>query len=321
MSLFNDLVDLATARNGGFVEEASDDFFAPKERLILPDEAVYRAGRYTDRGKWMDGWESRRKRTPGHDWCIVRLGLPGLIRGVDIDTSHFVGNHPPEASIDAAERDGPEVHAVEWMPLLSRVALQPDAHNLFEVDGETRATHVRLNIFPDGGVARLRIYGDVVPNWSSFQPGDLIELSAVENGGRPVFYSDQHFGSAMNLLRADPPVNMSDGWETRRRRDRGHDWVVISLGATGVLDRLEIDTSHFKGNYPDRCSVDACLLPEGTEISVARWESVLTEQKLEADRVHQFGNLVNTGPFSHVRLNIYPDGGVARLRAFGRRYP
>jgi len=319
---FTKLVDLAVDRNGGVVEAASDDFFAPKERLNLAEDPVTRPGIYTENGKWMDGWESRRKRTPGNDWCIVRLGLPGRILGVDIDTTHFVGNHPPEASIDAVDESREGRDPKDWVPLLHRVPLKPDEHNYYEVADAGRATHVRLNIYPDGGVARLRVFGEVTPDWSAVGPSDVIELSSLPYGGVPIACNDEHFGRTMNLLQADQPSNMGDGWETRRRRSPGYDWVVIRLGAPGALERLEVDTTHFKGNHPDRCSVDACLLPDGsTDLFEECYVRVLDETKLGPNALHRFSTLENTGPFSHVRLNIYPDGGVARFRVFGRISP
>lgn len=316
---FTRLVDLASERNGGFVEEASDDFFAPKERLILDEPAVFKPGLYTEKGKWMDGWESRRKRTPGNDWCIVRLGFRGRIAGVDIDTSHFKGNHPPEASLDVVDDPGGKGKSRDWRPILARVPLQENSHNLFEVPADSSSTHVRLNIFPDGGVARLRVYGHVDPDWTIVAGDDLAELSCLSLGGLPLACNDEHFGRMMNLLRADNPINMGDGWETRRRRTPGHDWVVIRLGAPGVLEKLEVDTTHFKGNYPDSCSVDGGSF-QGSEEQVQNgpWLPVLPASKLSADTKHMFSDLSSRGPFTHLRLNIFPDGGVARFRAFGR---
>ncbi|MGA7306850.1 MAG: allantoicase [Rhodothermales bacterium] len=316
---FTKLVDLAVDRNGGVVEAASDEFFAPKERLNLAEDPITRPGIYTENGKWMDGWESRRKRTPGNDWCIVRLGLPGRILGADIDTTHFVGNHPPEASIDAADESREGRDPENWTPLLHRVPLKPNEHNYYEVADVGRVTHVRLNIYPDGGVARLRVFGEVMPDWSAVGPGDVVELSSLSYGGVPIACNDEHFGRMMNLLQVDPPSSMGDGWETRRRRSPGYDWVVIRLGAPGTLERLEVDTTHFKGNHPDRCSVDACRLPDGsTDLIEERYVRILDETKLDPNALHMFINLVKTGPFSHLRLNIYPDGGIARFRAFGR---
>jgi len=322
---FTRLVDLAAERLGGQALQANDEFFAPKENVLKPGRGVYVPDKYTDRGKWMDGWETRRRRTPGHDWVIIRLGLAGIVRGVDIDTNHFLGNHPPYASLDAcwlAEGASPEQAA--WAEILPKSPLEPGCQNLFAVtDGRCR-THLRLNIYPDGGVARLRVFGEVVPDWSRLDPDALIDLAAVEHGGQALACSDRFFSDMRNLILPGPSRNMGDGWETRRRRGPGHDWVIIRLGAAGHIRRLEIDTTHFKGNYPDQCSVEGGLFPEGTrdfpEESDAAWTVLLPKTPLQAHHQHIFEDVLpEAGPYTHVRLTIFPDGGIARLRVFGTR--
>src|SRR3954462_10927285 len=186
------LVDLAAARVGGAALIANDEFFAEKENLLKPGRGVFIADKYTDRGKWMDGWESRRRRTPGHDWCVIQLGLRGIIKQVDIDTNHFLGNLPPFASLDvvcltsAFPSDASAIEAVSWSPILAKSPLNPGSQNLFAIASDQSWTHVRLNIIPDGGVARLRIYGVVVPDWTRLKAGEVIDLAAVENGGVPL---------------------------------------------------------------------------------------------------------------------------------------
>jgi len=315
---FTKLIDLASDRHGGRATEASDEFFAEKEGLINASGPVNKPDEFTERGKWMDGWETRRRRSPGHDWCVIQLAVPGVIEGVDVDTSHFVGNHPPEISIDAARRV--ESGDIEWQEIISRTPIEENSHNYLSVANEDCWTNVRLNIYPDGGVARLRVYGVVVPDWSS--SADIehdVELSAIRNGGRVIACSDQHFGSARNLLLPDAPKNMEDGWETRRRRGPGHDWVVLQLGSIGILSRVELDTTHFKGNYPDRCSMDGCRDYNESNPEANIWDEVLSEKRLKPDFKHCFDEFSTAGPFSHFRLNIIPDGGVARLRVIGRR--
>jgi allantoicase len=275
----------------------------------------------------MDGWESRRKRVPGHDWCIVRLGLPGVVRGVDIDTSHFLGNHPPFASIDALESERrvivtDDLAALTWREILPKSALKPGSHNYFEVASDLRCTHLRLNIFPDGGVARLRVHGRVRPAASSLARGEAIDLAAVENGGTVEACNDMFFGPKDNLIMPGRGHNMGDGWETKRKRQLpGHDWVVVRLGAPGTLSRIVVDTNNFKGNYPDRCSIEGCMAPatpEGEVPAAAQWTTILPETPLQGHMQQHFAaELAAKGPFSHVRLNIVPDGGVARLRLFG----
>jgi len=321
---FTGCVDLASERIGGRVLAASDEFFAAKENLLNPEPAVFDPERYTEFGKWMDGWESRRKRVPGHDHCIVRLGLPGIVHGVDIDTSHFLGNHPPYASLEGAalddERDS-SFESGEWEGLLPRSALAPGSHNLFPVLNTGRWTHVRLNIFPDGGVARLRVDGTVVPDWNSLRPDVAIDLASIVHGAVVVAASDMFFGSKENLIMPHEAESMRDGWETRRRRGPGYDWSIVRLGRAGHIRKLEIDTKHFKGNYPDQCSVDVCYAPnaviDGLNWPQFVWKELLAKTKLKPDTNHVFApELADPGRVTHVMLNIYPDGGVSRMRVF-----
>jgi allantoicase len=325
---FTELVDLASERLGGEVLAANDEFFAPKENLLKPGKPVFLEDKFTDRGKWMDGWETRRRREPGHDWCLIRLGLAGVLRGVVVDTRFFRGNFPPHCSLEAcaAAEDagveallGPETN---WAEVLKKSDLQGDAENRFRLDFPERVTHLRFNIYPDGGVARLRVYGEVVPDWERLGGERELDLAAIEHGGRVVAASDMFFGSRHNLILPGRARNMGDGWETRRRRSPGHDWAVVKLGAAGTVERVEVDTSHFKGNFPEGCSLDACRLAPGASrpvnLSAAPWQELLPRTKLEADTRHTFEEeLKPLGPVTHVRLNIFPDGGVARLRVYG----
>jgi allantoicase len=326
------LVDLASERIGGSVVAANDEFFAPRERLIAPDPPVFIPGKYTDRGKWMDGWETRRRREPGndsHDWCLVRLGVRGLVRAVVVDTTHFKGNYPESCSIDAAAIEGyPSADDViaraAWTSVLDRTPLKGDAENRFEVRRAAVATCVRLNIFPDGGVARLRVLGEVQPDWDALERnGGDIDLAAIDHGGLVVACSDMFFGSGQNLILPGPSRGMHDGWETRRRRGPGHDWIVVRLGRAGVVRRVEVDTSHFKGNAPGSCSLDgwhgddALRPPEGAD-----WRPLLAQTALQPHTRHLLEReIAGIDRVSHARLNIFPDGGVARLRVWGRIQP
>jgi allantoicase len=323
------LIDLASARLGGVALAANDEFFAEKENLLKPGRGIFIPDKYTDRGKWMDGWETRRRRAPGNDWCVVRLGLPGVIREVDIDTNHFLGNHPPFASLEAACLSAESAHDTgstdnaSWRPLLEKSPLDPGSQNLFRIESNEAWTHVRLNIFPDGGVARLRVYGVVVPDWSRFKPGELVDIAAVENGGISLACSDMFFSSMNNLIMPDRAANMGDGWETKRRRGPGHDWLILKLGRPGTIREIEVDTNHFKGNYPDMCSIEACAAPEASSDELTgnevKWVEILPKMKLQADTRHFFKQeLRDVGVSTHLRLNIYPDGGVSRLRVWAR---
>ncbi|HEY0101675.1 MAG TPA: allantoicase [Pyrinomonadaceae bacterium] len=329
MTDFTELVDLAAERVGGAVLYANDDFFAPKENLLKASAPVFIEGKYTDRGKWMDGWESRRRRTPGFDWCLIRLGLPGIVRGVVVDTSYFRGNYPEQCSLEACAMDGqPDVEqlldeGVEWSELLPVSGLRGDAENSFQVQTERRATHLRFRIYPDGGVARLRVYGEVVPDWTHIKAGGgRVDLAAVESGALVLASSDMFFGHRHNLIMPGRAANMSDGWETKRRRGAGHDWVVIKLGARGRLHQVEVDTSHFKGNYPESCSLEGCdaggAVGNAGALDGYAWTEILPRTKLQAHTRHHFTNeLKPHTAITHARFNIYPDGGVSRLRLYG----
>lgn len=317
------LINLLDPRLGAVALFASDDFFAPKERMLNPEPAIFIPGKYDDNGKWMDGWESRRKRQEGYDHCICKLGLPGRISGFDIDTSHFTGNYPPAASIDACHVPDAPDEKTTWTTIVPATSLKGDSHHFTPVTNDNVFSHVRLNIFPDGGIARLRAYGRPAVDWRGLDRAQPINLAAIELGAFAVACSDQHYGTPARLLYPGRGLNMGDGWETQRRREPGNDWCIIALGAAGRITRIEIDTAHFKGNYPDRCSIQAALVAQSTDQSVVTqsmfWRELLAEQKMEMDRLHIFASeIANLGPVSHVRLNVIPDGGVSRLRLWGQ---
>lgn len=334
MSEFTHLIDLASARLGGQAIAANDEFFAAKENLLRPEPAVFIPDEYTDRGKWMDGWETRRRRTPGHDWCMIRLGLPGIIHSLVVDTAFFRGNYPSHCWMDGCGLPpgaDPSAADVVWQPVFERTELSGDTKNSFAVpspqDRERRVTHVRFNIFPDGGVARLRVMGEALPDWTRILATDAeIDLAAVVHGGYIVDASDRFFGEPRHMLMPYAAANMGDGWETKRRRGPGHDWAVVHVGVPGVITRVDLDTAHFKGNYPDSASLEAAVIPEepggvSADVAtrtVAAWKVVLPDTKLQADHLHRFESELAPGVHaSHVRLSIYPDGGVSRLRVFG----
>jgi allantoicase len=322
--MFTDLPDLAAERLGGAVIAANDEFFAPKEGLIKAGPPEWREGVYTERGKWMDGWETRRRRSPGHDWAIIRLGVPGIVRGVVIDTSFYTGNYPEFASIDAGfvPPSRPTALPTSWKPLLKKTALKGNTANPFAISRpsslpSSRITHLRLNIFPDGGVARLRVHGESVPDDSVFQAGREVDLAALENGGLVVGASDMHYGNPQNLLLPGRSTHMGDGWETKRRRGPGHDWSIVRLARRGVIERIELDTDHYKGNAPGHCMLEYTDAADSFKPDKARWQALLPKTALQPHTRHRWER-TRAKPATHVRLNIYPDGGVARLRLFGR---
>jgi allantoicase len=317
-------INLADPRLGAKALFATDEFFAAKERMLNPEPAIFIPDKYDKNGKWMDGWETRRKRTLGYDYCIVQLARPGVIHGLDLDTSHFTGNFPPAASLDACYcPNGEPDETTAWTEVLSSVTLKGNSHHYHAIDIPEAFTHVKLNLYPDGGIARLRVFSLPQCNWEWRQTTDRVDLIAMENGGYAVAANNEHYGKASNLLLPGRGINMGDGWETRRRREPGNDWCIIALAHAGEVDEIEVDTAFFKGNFPDRCSVQAAYVKGGTFDSLVTqsmfWPILLPEQKLGMDKQHYFKEqIVKMGPITHIRFNIIPDGGVSRLRMFGR---
>ena len=302
--------DLAGRALGGSVIYANDELFAERENLIKPEDPVFRPHTFGHKGQIMDGWETRRRREPGSDSAIVRLGCGGVVRRVVVDTSYFTGNYPPEVSVEACGAEGypspAELAAAPWTMLVPRSAVAGDARNEFEVAAGPRVTHVRLTIFPDGGVARLRVYGEPVPD-PRLLPA-TIDLAATENGATVTGCSNMFYSSPANLLLPGQARVMGDGWETSRRRDQANDWVAVRLACEGSVEVVELDTSHFVGNAPGW----AALRGDSGEL--------LPRTALQPDTRHRFA--VPGGPVNgQVRLDIYPDGGLARLRVFGRPTP
>ncbi len=319
---FLDLPDLTNERVGGAAIACSDDFFAGMDALVKAKPARWDEDAYTDRGKWMDGWESRRKRVAGYDWCIVRLGVPGIVKGFVVDTAFFRGNYPESCSIEGCAVDGypmaDEIAAgARWTPILAKTPLRGDAKNLFAVEVPYRFTHLRLNIFPDGGVARLRVHGEAVPDWR--QLGGLegeVDLASIEAGGVVVECSDMFFGSRHNLIFPGRGAGMHDGWETKRSRREGYDWAVVKLGARGTPSRIVVDTAHFKGNAPESFALDGAV---DHRQGRTEWTEIFPRTKLLAHTRHVFADgLMSSGAFTHVRLRSYPDGGISRFSLYGR---
>ncbi|MEE2997700.1 MAG: allantoicase [Pseudomonadota bacterium] len=318
-------VNLASPRLGAKVTDVSDEFFAPRTRMLEDTSPVFYPDRYDEHGKWMDGWETRRRRGGGNDHCILQLGTKGIIAGLNLNTRFFTGNHPPRARVEAALTYGAPDRNTQWVELLPESDLDPDSPNAFKINDDSPYNYIRLNIYPDGGIARFRVWGNPVPEWDRPDPDGHHELSAIVNGGRVVGYNDAHYGDPWVILTSGRGQNMGDGWETRRRRTPGNDWIVIALGAAGIAKKIEVDTAHFKGNYPERCSILAANLPPATSdadiLDACRdWETMIPEQNLQMDHIHIFDSTVIDGsvaPITHIRLNIFPDGGVSRIRVFG----
>jgi allantoicase len=317
-------INVADERLGAIALFATDDFFAPKERMLKPTEPQWRAGVYDDHGKWMDGWESRRRRDQAHDYCIIQLAAPARLAAFDIDTRYFTGNHPPFASVQACRTEQTPDASSDWTVLLPRTALNGNEQNVFPLSSEGVWTHLKLNIFPDGGVARFRAYGRIQFNWAAHAPkSGPIDLAAALHGGRALACSDEHYGSMHNILLPGRGASMADGWETRRRRGPGFDWVILELGHRGRISYVDIDTAYFKGNFPHQVSLQGALLAgEGDERELGQsqdWNSLLEPQFLKPDSEHRFqSELRDLGPVSHLKVNIHPDGGLSRIRVFGQ---
>jgi len=322
-------VDLASERVGGETLSCSDDFFAEMENLLKPGRGIFIDDKYTERGKWMDGWESRRSygRDDGRefDWCIIRLGISGVIRGFDIDTNYFRGNAPQTVSVEACVSvQQPDENTV-WHTVLGESEVAAHSQNLFEVTDSQSWTHVRLNMFPDGGIARLRVYGEADVNWNDFVDGELIDLASIKNGAKALLVSDMFFSDKNNLIMPGRGKDMGDGWETKRRRDPGPDWSIVKLAAQGSVEKVVVDTCHFKGNFPDTFKLEG-INTSSDDFNHANsqqdWQTIIPQTKLYAHREHLFINEIVTDKqqlFTHVKLSIYPDGGISRMRVFGKR--
>ena len=321
--LLNGLIDLAQSRLGSKIVYKTDEFFAPAKRVISPWPPIFKEGVFDKHGKWMDGWETRRKRTKGHDYLILKFGKPGEINKVDIDTSYFSGNHPNQISLQAclSSKKIPS-KKTKWITIIKKSHTKANSHHFFNVKNKSLFTHVKLNIFPDGGVARIRIYGTMKSKKKIGK--NILNLTSVLNGAVPIACNNEHFGRAENILAPGTGRNMGDGWETRRSRGKNFDWIIIKCAAAGKINKIQIDTHHFKGNYPDKCSVQAAYL--NNKISVTNiakkskgWNLLLNKVKLHAHKKHNFKNkLMKNKKVNYIRINIFPDGGISRIRVFGK---
>ncbi len=338
--IMNGLLDLASEEMGGQALYCSDEFFASMHNLTKAGRGVFLPDEFTDDGKWMDGWESgrtrRRSTLQDRDECILKLGAAGLLRAVDIDTNHFLGNHPPYASLEALcapwDTSTHDLRKANWKRILEPSALRPGSQNLFSLVSNESFTHVKLTIYPDGGVARLRVYGEVDSKIKTSDthdeetrarvPDSTVDLAAAKNGGLVLGCSDMFFGPMHNLILPGRARVMREGWETRRRRGPGHDWIVLRLGIPGTLHTVEVDTNHFKGNYPDDCILEGANAPGATITDLLQeetlWTTVLGRSPLTGHTRHFYHDeIAARGPFTHLRLHVFPDGGISRLRAWG----
>jgi allantoicase len=314
---FTALPDLALRTLGGTVMAASDESFAAKENLINPGPPDFRPATFGLKGQEYDGWETRRRREPGDDWAVVRLGLPGVIRGVVVDTAWFTGNHPSYASVEACAADGyPSVEELtDWTEIVPRSPLTGDAAHEFAVSSERRCTHVRLRMIPDGGIARLRVHGEVVPD-PRLLTGLTIDLAALANGGAVTACSDMFYSSPTNVIMPGLARDQAEGWETARRRDDGNDWIVLRLAGPGHVRLAELDTTNLRFNAPGEARIRGADARTSSLEDEAAWFDILPRTRLRPDTAHRF-RVDAERPATHARVDIYPDGGLARVRLHG----
>jgi len=321
--LTNGLIDLAQPRLGSKVIFKTDDFFASANRIIDPSPAVFKEGLFDKNGKWMDGWESRRKRTSGHDFLIIKLGKSGSINKVDVDTSHFNGNQPSMISLEGCYSKSKNIKDLKWKTLIDKKKTKANSHHMFKSSSKSIFTHIKLNIFPDGGVARLRLYGSISKENNKFG-NKTINLASLLNGASVIACNNEHFGKAENILAPGKAKNMGDGWETRRRRNKGFDWLILNPINGKKIDKIEISTHHFKGNFPSHCSLQAAFVPNKKSSSSiikssVKWKFLLNKVNLSANKTHVFKNiLMKNDKINFIKINIFPDGGISRFKIFGK---
>ena len=318
----NGLINLAQTRLGTKIVYKTDEFFAPASRILNPTPPIFKEGVFDKHGKWMDGWETRRKRGSGHDYLILKLGKPGRIKKIDIDTSFFNGNQPNKVSLQACiSKQNLPNKKTKWITILNKKKTKPNSHHFFNISNKSIFTHVKFNIFPDGGVARLRIFGELVEKKLKSKK---INLTSIFNGAAPIACNNEHFGKAENILAPGRGINMGDGWETRRSRGKNFDWLIIRCATAAKIDKIQIDTHHFKGNYPDHCSIQASLVkgkPSAKKIIAMskKWKQLLNKVKLKAHKKHNFKNrLIKKNKINYIKINIFPDGGISRVRLIGK---
>ena len=319
----NGLIDLAQSRLGSKIVFKTNEFFAPAKRIINPWPPVFKEGVFDKHGKWMDGWETKRKRGKGYDYLILKLGRSGQISKIDIDTSYFSGNQPTKVSLQAcfSKKKLPNKNS-KWTTILKKKPTKANSHHFFNIKNKSIFTHIKLNIFPDGGVARIRIYGsmEILKNFT----GKVLNLTSVLNGATPIACNNEHFGRAENILAPGTGKNMGDGWETRRSRGKNFDWLIIKCAVAGKINKIQIDTHHFKGNYPDKCSIQAALIDKKISSRAIvnnskKWKLLLNKVKLHAHQKHNFkNNLMKDKKVNYIKINIFPDGGISRIRVFGK---
>ncbi|KAF9356626.1 Allantoicase [Mortierella sp. AD094] len=322
-ALINKYTELASSAKGGKVLEISDELFGEGFHLIKDEPAIEDKNRETANGFWKDGWETRRHNKTTHHTATIKLASPGTIAGFDIDTSFFDGSHPAYASVEACLLVDGVQDSYEWKEILPKIPLSGNSHHYYGLKASDDVfTHIKLKMYPDGGIARLRVFGNVSPIFPDEKT--VLNLASLANGARVIKSSDDRYGKPTNIILPTAGLNTRDGWQTRRSREEGHhDWVEIKLGATGILQSIEVDTTHFRGNSPDFVSLDACNSEYNDVLydPEVRWVNLLKKTEVEGDKKNIYALVAHHVSYTHVRLNIFPDGGISRLRVFGTRVP
>ncbi|OBT98103.1 allantoicase [Pseudogymnoascus verrucosus] len=322
-------IDLISSTLGGKILACSDEYFAPSTNLLNPQTPIHEAGKMVYTGAWFDGWETRRHNPSPFDWAIIRLGVAsGTITGIEIDTAFFTGNNAPEISVEGVFSPSDEEVVSwaggrgEWEPILGIEECGPSARFGWEIAESTGKayTHVRLNMYPDGGIARFRLFGQAVPIFP-MDAKEVFDLAAAQNGGVALSCSDEHFGVISNLLLPGRGMDMGDGWETRRTRGEHVDWAIVKLGARGTIERVVVDTAHFRGNFPQKVRVEGLNWERDGEPGNEEggWVELVAESKTGPDALHEFVAMEQGKVFTHVKLVMIPDGGVKRLQIWGAR--
>ena len=320
--IIKNYVDLANPILGTKILSCSDEFFAPAERILNSSPPIFKENVFDNHGKWMDGWETRRRRGKGNDWLIIKLGMPGSINLIDLDTSFFNGNQPQTAQIDGCYSQSDNLKNVKWFRITKKNKIKPNSSNILKTTSSKKLTHIRLNIFPDGGIARIKLYGNIDLSLKKLSNKNKIDLVSILNGAYVIACSDEHFGNANNIILPGKSKNMGNGWETRRRRGKGNDWLIIKIASPGIPNSFEINTHYFKGNYPDCFSIQAAMVNKIQSIksiikNSTKWKNIINKTKLKANSSLKLRTNYHK-KINYIKLNIYPDGGISRFRVIGK---
>ena len=315
------LIDLALIRNGAEIISFSNDFLGQAENLLKSEPINYDENLYDENGKIYDGWGSKRSRNiDNEDWVIIKLGNIGKINLINIDTTFFSNNSPMFVSLEGVLLDKEEIFEednIKWQTILKPVNVQPDKQNIFFIEENKSINYVRLRIYPDGGISRLRLFG--VPDL--IESEESLDYASIINGGKVILSSDTYYGHMNNLIKPHVPLNSNDGWGTMRRRNDGNDWIIVKLGKTINLEEILINTQHFIGNFPEFCKVESLNDIKLTDLEVfktKKWQLLRDDYKMFAGHEHRITKFEHNDQVSHIKISIYPDGGISRVKIIGK---